>query len=91
MTGLIRYKLVMHAFIDGKSRFVVGGRVHNNNRAATVLTLFLDCLEHGVPRKIRGDHGVENFDVGRWMDRVRGPGTYIWGRYVSDIYFNCNT
>ncbi|KAI0349784.1 hypothetical protein OH77DRAFT_1383846, partial [Trametes cingulata] len=32
---------VTHAFVDGHARFVTGIRVHTNNRAATVLALFL--------------------------------------------------
>ncbi|KAG1845058.1 hypothetical protein C8R48DRAFT_566298, partial [Suillus tomentosus] len=38
--GLIRYKMVTHAFIDGFSRFITGIRVSNNNRAETVFDLF---------------------------------------------------
>jgi hypothetical protein len=81
--GLIKYKIVVHAFIDGKSRHVNGIRAHNNNRAVTVLRLFLESISlHGRPRRMRGDHGVENVDVARWMDENQGSGTYIWGRYV---------
>ncbi|KAJ8693492.1 hypothetical protein PTI98_008480 [Pleurotus ostreatus] len=57
--GLIRYKIVIHCFIDGFSRFITGLRAHNNNRALTVLELFHDAREmHGDPSRVRGDHGV---------------------------------
>jgi hypothetical protein len=67
-------------FVDGYSRFIVGARAHNNNRAMTVLDLFLEASQHGVPRRVRGDHGVENVELARWMDVHRGLGSYIFGR-----------
>ncbi|KAF7309229.1 hypothetical protein MIND_00293200 [Mycena indigotica] len=81
--SLIRWKLVTHAFIDGKSRFVTGLGVHNNNRAHTVLSLFLAAAtQFGVPSRVRGDHGVENVKVAEAMEEIRGPGrgSYIFGR-----------
>lgn len=86
--GLIRFKLVIHCFIDGKSRFITGLRVNNNNRKRTVLDLFLDAVSvHGVPSRVRGDFGTENEDVAQWMEDNRGPnrGSYIWGRWVCEI------
>lgn len=85
LTGLIRWKIVIHGFIDGKTRFVVGLRAHNNNRADTVLDFFLDITDvHGCPSRVRGDHGVENTGVARHMETVMGEnrGSYIWGRLV---------
>jgi len=82
-SGLRRWRIIIHAFIDGYSRFVTGIRANNNNRAATVLDLFLqDVLSHGVPRRVRGDHGTENVRVADWMEAYYGPehGAYIWGR-----------
>lgn len=39
----------------------------DNNRADTVLALFLEaCREYNVPSRIRCDYGVENVDVARW-------------------------
>jgi hypothetical protein len=83
--GLIRWKIVIHAFIDGFSRFVTGIRASGNNRAQTVLDLFTDVVaEHGLPSRVRGDHGTENLLVAAYMERERGVerGSYIWGRWV---------
>ena len=69
--------------MDGFSRFVTGIRAHDNNRAETVLELFLDLIDvHGIPSRIRGDHGTENVRVAEWMEMHRGlgRGSYIWGR-----------
>ena len=89
MSGLIRWKIVIHGFIDGFSRFLLGIRAHSNNCASTVLVLFEDIAsEFGYPSRVRGDHGTENLLVADRMEVVRGPnrGSYIWGRYVA---FQC--
>ena len=79
--GLTCWKLVIHAFVDGHSWFVVGIQVNPNNQAATVFDLFLRATaEHGTPYHVRGDHGVENVLVADYMEGVRGPRGYIWGR-----------
>lgn len=83
ISGLIRYKFVIHAFVDGFSRFVVGIQVVNNNCGATVLQLFHRARgKHGTPSRVRGDHGVENILVAATMEDIRGSnrGSYIWGR-----------
>lgn len=83
--GLIRWKIVIHAFIDGFSRLLLGIRASHNNRAETVLQLFEDITTvFGYPSRVRGDHGTENLLVAAKMERVRGEerGSYIWGRQV---------
>lgn len=88
--GLIKFGFVTHAFIDGYSRYVVGLRVNNNNRAQTVLDLFSDARERNrsTPSRVRGDHGTENLYVAQWMEEHGGPdrGSYIWGRCVTYMF-----
>ncbi|KAJ8074675.1 hypothetical protein PM082_022253 [Marasmius tenuissimus] len=86
--GLIKYKIVIHAFIDGFSRFVTGIHAHNNNRADTVLDLFVDAVNvHGCPSRARGDHGTENVMVAEFMETAKGQGrsSYIFGKSVHNI------
>lgn len=82
--GLIHYKIVIHCFVDGYSRFILAIQAHNNNRASTVLNLFHSKVVniHGLPSRIRGDHGMENLQVAEYMERMKGPnqGSYILGR-----------
>ena len=83
LSELIRWKFVIHGFIDGKSRYVTGIRCSTNNRAATVLNLLLEGVAiHGLPSRVRGDHGTENVRVAAYMSEQRGEnrGSYIWGR-----------
>ncbi|KAF7325542.1 hypothetical protein MKEN_00403600 [Mycena kentingensis (nom. inval.)] len=86
--GLIRWGIVIHGFIDGYSRLITGLRASNNNRAQTVLELFLDAARtYGVPSRLRGDHGGENLHVAAWMEVYRGigRGSYIWGRSIHNV------
>lgn len=81
--GLIKYKIVIHGFTDGSSRMVTGLRASNNNRAQTVFEVFEDAIAaHGVPSRVRGDHGTENVRVAAWMEERRGLncGAYIRGK-----------
>jgi hypothetical protein len=82
-SALIRWKIVIHCFIDGFSRLVTGIHAVGNNRAETVLNLFMHAIaKHGLPSRVRGDHGTENLRVAEYMEAVRGigRGSYIWGR-----------
>ncbi|TFY51380.1 hypothetical protein EVG20_g11025, partial [Dentipellis fragilis] len=72
----------------GYSRLIVGLRAHDNNRASTVLELFLEAAHRfAVPLRLRGDHGTENLLVAAWMESHRGSwrGSYIWGRSVHNV------
>ena len=91
MIGLIRWGIVIHGFIDGYSRLITGLRASDNNRAETVLGVFLEAVQqYGIPSRCRGDHGVENLLVAALMERLRGErrGSYIWGRYVLSLIFS---
>ncbi|KAJ8076537.1 hypothetical protein AAF712_007836 [Marasmius tenuissimus] len=86
--SLIRWGIIIHAFIDGYSRVITGIRASNNNTAATVLLLFLVAAHlYGVPSRLRGDHGGENVWVAALMEHIhgRGRGSYIWGRSVHNV------
>ena len=79
---------MVHAFIDGYSRLVTGIKASSNNKAETVLALFEGIIPiHGLPSRVRGDHGVENVLVARRMEALRGGGrgSYIWGTWVFII------
>ncbi|KAK0565810.1 hypothetical protein OC861_003548 [Tilletia horrida] len=79
---LIRWKIVIHGAIDGKSRLVTYLQAAGNNRAETVARLFVKAVNsRGWPSRVRGDHGGENLIVGRIMEEKRGPnrGSFIQG------------
>jgi hypothetical protein len=61
---------------------VVGLRASTNNRASTVLDIFLDAIEeYGIPSRVRGDRGPENKDVSILMILLRGlnRASFMWG------------
>lgn len=75
--SLIRWKLVIHGCIDGFSRRIMFLRCSSNNKAETVLELFINAVESDGcrwPSRIRVDHGVENVQVCDAMVRARGEG-----------------
>ena len=87
MTSLFRWHIVIHGCIDGYSRMITFLGASNNNRAATVLNLFMDAvMQYGVPSRVRCDHGGENNDVCTFMEVYRGEGrgSAIRGRSVHN-------
>ena len=62
---------------------VLALKASSNNRASTVLELFLQAMkEYGVPMHVRGDRGGENVEVSIWMIQHRGlnHAAFMWGR-----------
>ena len=59
--------------IDGYSRLITYLHCSNNNQANTVFQLFRQAVEEcGIPSRVKSDHGLENFDIARWMIETRG-------------------
>lgn len=55
---LRHWRFVIHGCIDGYSRLIVYLRCGNNNRAATVLSLFRQAINTwGLPSRVRADDG----------------------------------
>ena len=85
----IRWRLVIHAGIDGYSRMVVFIHCSTNNRAETVLNLFESAVHaYGLPSRVRTDKGGENVRIAEFMlnHPLRGPGrgSHLTGRSVHN-------
>ena len=84
---LIGHRFVIHGCVDGFSRTVIYLKCANNNLAATALEYFVEGVANfGLPMRVRGDRGVENVDIARYMIRNRGlnEGRFIVGRSVHN-------
>lgn len=84
---MIRWRLVIHAGIDGHSRLITYIHCSNNNRADTVMESFLNATyEFGIPSRVRSDNGGENIRIWEFMEQVRGHdrGSYITGSSVHN-------
>ncbi|CAD6919834.1 unnamed protein product [Tilletia controversa] len=69
----IKYKIVIHGGVDGKSRTVTFMQASPNNRAETVTACFLAATQQwGWPSRVRADHGGENLGVKGKMEEARG-------------------
>jgi hypothetical protein len=85
--SLIKWKFVIHGFIDGYSRVITGLQCKTNNKPETVLQLFHKARhDWGTPHRCRGDRGGENILVAEWMVTHRGlnRGSYIFGKSVHN-------
>lgn len=84
---LCRWGFVIYVGIDGYSRKIMYIRCSINNKVSIVLCEFVDVVEKfGLLLRIRGDYGVENVDVVRYMLYyfLRGSdrGSFIVGKSV---------
>ena len=82
--SLIRWGIVVHGCIDGKSRRIIFLRASNNNLSATVLKLFEDAIQRDGgfwPSRIRVDFGVENTAICDAMvvHNGAGRGSFVCG------------
>ena len=80
---------MVHGCIDGFSRLIVYLACSTDNKSATVLDLFKEGVQKwGLPSRVRGDMGVENRDVARFMlnhqARGTGRGSYMTGRSIHN-------
>ena len=75
----------MHGCVDGFSRTIIYLRCLSNNRASSVLSLFLEGVENfALPARVRCDHGMENILVARFMLERRGLDSVITGVSVHN-------
>ncbi|XP_031172966.1 uncharacterized protein LOC116062437 [Sander lucioperca] len=84
---LIRYNIVLFGAVDGYSRKVMCLSAATNNLASTAFSAFKKATErHGIPSRVRGDQGVENVDIARFMFSVRGTdrGSFMSGKSVHN-------
>lgn len=81
------YRIVVHGAIDGYSRLIVFLSASSNNRADSVLQLFLMAVQqYNLPSRVRTDLGMENIEVARVMLERRGlnRGSIITGTSVHN-------
>mmetsp|Transcript_25666 Transcript_25666/g.36809 ORF Transcript_25666/g.36809 Transcript_25666/m.36809 type:complete len:316 (-) Transcript_25666:225-1172(-) len=70
---LIRYGMVIHGCIDGRTRCIIYLALKNSNSSKVVLDLFKDGVNRfQLPDRVRGDRGGENVLVCDYMIEKRG-------------------
>ena len=65
---LISWRFVIHGGIDGYSRAIVYLKCCTDNKVSTVIQYFEEGVqEFGIPSRVRGDQGMENVDMARYI------------------------
>ena len=84
---MIRWRLVVHAGVDGFTRLIVFIKCSNNNCSTTVLDAFREGeTAYGTPDCVRSDHGGENVLVWRHMlERHDNTSSVITGRSTHNV------
>ena len=89
LSFLASYRLVIRGCFDGYTREIIYLACTNNNRATTVYDLLSNTIQlHGSPSRVRGDEGVKNVEIARFIfsHPLRGlrRGSYIATKSVHD-------
>lgn len=92
---LIRWKMVIHAAIDGYSRLIVYCKCNTYNKSSTVFKLYhCSVVSHRLPIKVRSDYGGENTDVWRFMhenERIVLVGSSVHNQRIERLNRDINT
>ena len=78
---------MIHGCIDGYSRTIVHLKCCTDNNASSVLQYFEQGVQgFGLPSRVRGDQGMENVDVAKYMSvsLESDRGSFIAGRSVQN-------
>ena len=86
---LLRWRFVIHGCIDRFSRKIIFLCCNISNRDGTVLYVFENAVAaDGLPSRIRGDQGTENYDVAWYIlshpQRGPGRGSFIVGKSLDN-------
>lgn len=72
---LIRWNLIIAGGIDGFNRLITFLKCLDNNRADSLLHVFLEGVDSfGIPQRVRSDKGLENVAIADFMIKKRGIG-----------------
>jgi len=87
---LIRWKLVVHGGIDGKTRTIVFLHCAYNNLAAVLHHFKCAVDQYGLPDRIHTDRGGENVDVWRFMIQMHETtSSVIAGSSTHNVRIEC--
>ena len=79
--------MIIAGGIDGFSRLITYLKCLDNNKAETLLKVFMDGVKtFGIPERVRSDKGLENVAIADFMIKNRGTdrGSMITGKSVHN-------